>query len=322
MPWLRRCLTLLFLAGVIAGASFPAGAQQQTSREFPETGKVVEGEFLAFYLSVPDPLLVYGLPITNEFIDPTANMKMQYFQKARFELHEDAPSGQRVQLSPLGSLVFQRAQVHPVDMATNTPACRAFTSAAGRFYVCYAFLAFFDANGGLAQFGYPISDFSREGDLYVQYFERARFEWHPEMSPDQWVRLADIGRMQFDQSGRNPGLLKVDQAEFKGSSEMIKMQSHAFVGKAVVKAGDTQTLYVVVQDQQYQPVNDALVTARISQPSGEDRTIILPPSDVNGVSQVQFNVGQQAADQMAQIQVEVTSGSFDITTAAWYRFWW
>ena len=322
MAWVRRIFAILLLAGFIAGGSFPANAQQQTSREFPETGMVVEGEFLAYYFSVPDPLLVFGLPITDEFVDPTANRKMQYFQKARFELNEDAPAGQRVVLSPVGSLVFQQAQVHPVDMATNTPACRAFTSAAGRFYVCYAFLAFFDANGGLAQFGYPISDYSKEGDLYVQYFERARFEWHPEMAPDQWVRLADIGRIQFDQSGRNPDLLNPDLPEFKGSSEIVKIHAHAFTGKAVVKANDTQTLYVTVQDQQYQPVSDALVTARITLPSGGVQTIVMPPSDENGVSQVQFNVGPQAADQMVSVQVEVTAGSFDINTAAWYRIWW
>ncbi|HMA37475.1 MAG TPA: cellulase family glycosylhydrolase, partial [Chloroflexia bacterium] len=33
--------------------------------------------------------------------------------------------------------------------------------------------------GGLVVFGYPITEARLEGDLKVQYFERARFEWHP-----------------------------------------------------------------------------------------------------------------------------------------------
>src|SRR5206468_1525531 len=43
--------------------------------------------------------------------------------------------------------------------------------------------------GGLTQFGYPITEEFREvsptdGKAYtVQYFERARFEWHPEKRP-------------------------------------------------------------------------------------------------------------------------------------------
>jgi hypothetical protein len=49
-----------------------------------------------------------------------------------------------------------------------------------------AFLGYWDRNGGLAQFGYPMSEEVTEvsptdGKQYtVQYFERARFEYHPE----------------------------------------------------------------------------------------------------------------------------------------------
>src|SRR5437763_5394048 len=48
------------------------------------------------------------------------------------------------------------------------------------------FLDYWNAHGGLAQFGYPISDELQErsdsnGQTYsVQYFERALFEHHPE----------------------------------------------------------------------------------------------------------------------------------------------
>jgi hypothetical protein len=322
MAWLRRSFTLLIVAGLVAGIYFPAIAQQQTSREFPETKHFVIGEFLAYYQSVPDPLLVFGGPITDEFADPTSYLKMQYFQKARFELHEDAPAGQRVKLSLVGSLVYQKARVQPVLMPTNTPACRAFSSTDGRFNVCYAFLAFFDTHGGLALFGSPISDYVIEGDLYVQYFERARFEWHPEMSPDHWVKLADIGRIQFDQSGRNRKLLEPNQAEFIGSVEIVKLQAHAFVSTAVVKTNSTQTLYVVVQDQSYQPISGALALAKIKLPSGDEQRFILPPSDENGISQVQLPVGQQSANQIVQIKVEVTYSSFIASTSAWYRIWW
>ena len=38
------------------------------------------------------------------------------------------------------------------------------------------FLAFWNANGGVAQFGYPITELFDENGASVQYFERARFE--------------------------------------------------------------------------------------------------------------------------------------------------
>ncbi|NWJ46784.1 MAG: hypothetical protein HXX08_12970 [Chloroflexi bacterium] len=51
-----------------------------------------------------------------------------------------------------------------------------------------SFKAYWEANGGLSIYGYPISEEFYEvnpddGNNYVvQYFERARFEWHPENS--------------------------------------------------------------------------------------------------------------------------------------------
>ena len=49
-----------------------------------------------------------------------------------------------------------------------------------------AFLRYWDENGGLMTFGYPITEEfveqnAEDGQSYiVQYFERARFEYHPE----------------------------------------------------------------------------------------------------------------------------------------------
>ncbi|MEO5951914.1 MAG: sortase, partial [Chloroflexia bacterium] len=53
--------------------------------------------------------------------------------------------------------------------------------------------------GGLAQFGYPISEefveTLEDGKPYtVQYFERARFELHPENAAPYTILLGQFGR--------------------------------------------------------------------------------------------------------------------------------
>lgn len=64
--------------------------------------------------------------------------------------------------------------------------CRTFTETG--FTVCDKFLAYWDANGGLAQQGFPLTESRSEvsktdGKTYtVQYFERAVFELHPEFA--------------------------------------------------------------------------------------------------------------------------------------------
>jgi hypothetical protein len=65
--------------------------------------------------------------------------------------------------------------------------------------VCHGFLAFWQAHGGLEQFGFPLTEERTEviegRALTVQYFERARFEFHPELSgTGDEVLLSDLGR--------------------------------------------------------------------------------------------------------------------------------
>jgi len=61
------------------------------------------------------------------------------------------------------------------------------------------FLAYWQQNGALAQFGYPLTEEFFEPDgpsnalLQVQYFERNRFELHPENQPPNDVLLGTLG---------------------------------------------------------------------------------------------------------------------------------
>ena len=53
--------------------------------------------------------------------------------------------------------------------------------------------------GGLEIFGYPLTEQRLEGDYWVQYFERARFEYHPEYAktiPD-WDKLDSQARLKL-----------------------------------------------------------------------------------------------------------------------------
>jgi outer membrane protein assembly factor BamB len=65
------------------------------------------------------------------------------------------------------------------------------------------FLQYWQSRGGLAQFGYPISDtFAETSPLNeetytVQYFERAVFEAHPENQPPYDVLLSQLGTFRY-----------------------------------------------------------------------------------------------------------------------------
>lgn len=90
------------------------------------------------------------------------------------------------------------------------------TSAAGErffqetgFTLRGRFFQYWQQAGGLAQFGFPISDqFSERdpatGEVHnVQYFERARFEYHPTNTPPHDVLLGRLGNSSLEHRGVN-----------------------------------------------------------------------------------------------------------------------
>jgi hypothetical protein len=224
-----RIYLALLMVTLLAGGARTARAKGTDARYFSETGHWVSGAFLALYDAAVDPVLLYGYPISDALVDARSGLRVQYFQRARFELHLDAAEGERVMFTPIGSRVYTPGQNPALDIS-NTLAGRTYRETA--FPVCYAFLDFFEANGGAAQFGYPISGFETYGGRIVQYFERVRFEWYPELGEGQKVRLADLGRTYFDSIPEDAALLAPTVNSFALQNRVQRLVTHVFVGRA------------------------------------------------------------------------------------------
>lgn len=70
------------------------------------------------------------------------------------------------------------------------------------------FFKFWNTQGGLDMFGYPLTSETSQGGLTVQWFERARMEWHPEVAGNSGsaqlepgVLLGRLGVERADQLG-------------------------------------------------------------------------------------------------------------------------
>ncbi len=87
------------------------------------------------------------------------------------------------------------------SIAANAAACATFPETGKA--VCGRFLEYWQANGGLAQQGFPLTDEFMEINptdqkpYLTQYFERARFELHPLLAPPYDVLLGLVGREQY-----------------------------------------------------------------------------------------------------------------------------
>ena len=161
---------------------------------FAETGRCVRGPFLTYWQQ-HGGLAINGYPLSDEFVEVLEDgraYQVQYFERVRLEYHpENAP--------PYDILLGQFGRrIRPADPpAPPIPGQEYFTETGHN--LGDGFLAYWQANGGLPQFGYPISEVFEErledGKVYrVQYFERARFEHHPKNAPPYDILLGQFGR--------------------------------------------------------------------------------------------------------------------------------
>lgn len=288
-------------------------AQANVSRFFPETGHYLTGEFLAFYESIPNPELIFGVPITEAFPDPQYGGLVQYLERARLELDVNAANGREVHRSPLGEMVdYQPGD--PLTVPVNPDACRCIEPS--QYDVCYAFLEFYEEYGGRDQFGLPTTNMELQSGRIVQRFQYAIFEWHPEMDPGHQVVLSDLGRTNFYQRGFNNNLLLPIGGGTQASIDELVV--YAFPGKQVVIPPTTQTLHVIVMDQYLQPVSSAAVQLAIKFPNESDSVSVLPLTDGSGITSIEFPVSVETPG-MVEIFVTVNLPAHTQETRTSYR---
>jgi hypothetical protein len=276
------------ILGTTEGLAQIGDSPPERVRYFEQTGHTVEGDFLATYESASNPELIYGYPISEAYQDQRSGRFIQYFERARFERFPEKPPELRVYITPLGKLLYE----HTAELANprSIPGCRYFPEA--KFYVCYDFLDFFNANGGTAQFGYPISNFEIRDGWIVQNFQRARFEWHPELPSGQKVQLTKLGKQYFDLMGENPARLRPVHPPVGSDivQPLLDLNVRASFLQAITHTSGEQTIYISVQDQKLMPLANATVTLDISLPSGETNQIIVPqPTDKYGITKFTFD---------------------------------
>jgi len=181
------------------------GTPAPYTRYYTETGHYLSGEFRDFYNATPNSAYIFGLPISEEFPQQFMNgaiFRVQYFERARFEWHPELPEGKRVQLGTLAPTVLQGRTFDQLPIVAST-ATRAYFPETGHT-LSNGFLNYWKTNGGLGVFGYPISEEMGEDGTTVQYFERARFEYHGDLEGTAYaVQLSPVGYLALRAFGFN-----------------------------------------------------------------------------------------------------------------------
>jgi hypothetical protein len=192
--------------------AFPAG---QMARYFPETDHELDGRFFQYWQQ-NGGLAVFGYPLTAERVENSR--VVQYLERTRLEYAPSNPPPYDVLLGRIGAEVMEQEGLNWREMpAGDGPEAGCLYFEQTNHNVCnqlqnqgVGFLSYWQSNGlefdgqpghsyaeSLALFGLPLTEpyeYAVEGKLVqVQWFERARFEWHPDNPAGSRVLLGRLG---------------------------------------------------------------------------------------------------------------------------------
>jgi hypothetical protein len=170
---------------------------------FPITGHTLWGGFRDYW-NAHGGLEQFGYPITEEFqeVSPTDGKlyTTQYFERARFEWHPENKPPYDVLLGLLGRTITKGRENEQPFLPTPAQASPGSIYFEATHHNMAPELAqYWQEYGGLPVYGYPISEpfmevSQADGKPYlVQYFERNRLEYHPELPEAYRVSLGLLG---------------------------------------------------------------------------------------------------------------------------------
>ena len=322
--------TVVMMVALLAGslsATYPQ-SPGGNCEYFGETGHYVCGEFLEFY-KTRGGLEIFGYPLTEAFEDPARGLQVQYFQRARMEWHPQNSASQRLQLGLLvDELGYRFPAARPNQIPSFNTALQQYFPETGHI-VSYAFLKYFREKGGVGIFGYPRSEFMYEDGYIVQYFQRARMEWHPEDRSGPRMRLTNIGEIYIERFGLpgdydeslpppgRPGEASAASPELT----VTKLHISASVRYIITGRKGSQTVFVYATDQRQRPIQDVAVKMVVHYQSGDQR-YGFEATNARGFTSQSFDILPAPAGRKVIVDVTATYGDLTSTTQTFFLPWW
>jgi hypothetical protein len=295
-----RVLRAVFCVAI--ALTITASASADEGRYFPETGHTLDPVFEAFFDDYGAEFIL-GHPITESYVDPYSGFLVQYFENARLEFAPDASGELGIRFTGLGVLLGGwdlplEVERFPIG---NNPGCRYYADSGHQ--VCHAFLNFYETHGEQAVFGLPITELRFEDGRMVQYFQDFRLDWYPEALDGERIRVAPLGTEHFGLMGYVPSLLEPIVPGDLEDYPVLDIRLSASVLRPLIETGETQQVYLVVSDQNRQPVEGAAALLTIYYPDGI-RFRMMPITDANGVTQI--DIPLQGSVPGSRISLEYT----------------
>jgi hypothetical protein len=248
MALMKRQILVLLLLALLPTA--PARAAPRCfAEEAPTIGACIDGRIGAFWAE-QGGLPVFGYPISSQFVQQVEGreVQVQIFERNRLELHPENTSPYDVLLGRLGDEALARQGRDWRAIPKANPAAPHYVAATGHA-IASQFWPFWSSQGlefdgrpgksfreSLALFGLPLSEVAPEvsptdGKTYLtQWFERARFEFHPENKAPHDVLLGLLSH-ELAVASQSPsalsqpgGFIKVAGAQLSRLGQIVRIK--------------------------------------------------------------------------------------------------
>lgn len=176
----------------------PPTAPEPDVRYYQETGHFLKLGFKDFW-QTHGGLAYFGYPVSEEFPDTASDgqaVTVQYFERSKLE-YVKATGATRIGL--VGTELTRDRRFDPIAPFPDTPD-RRYLKETGHS-LATGFKKYWDDNGNVGTFGFPISEELTENGLIVQYFERGRLEYHPELPEGKRITLGRLGEELLEARG-------------------------------------------------------------------------------------------------------------------------
>ncbi|MCL4541494.1 MAG: NBR1-Ig-like domain-containing protein [Chloroflexi bacterium] len=193
----------------VTDVNFPDGSSVKAGREIQKTWRVRNAGTVAWpagtHLELQGingfklvSLAPVPLAIPQQAVDLTVTLRASAM---------DGAAGAYFRLADGSGTEFGNELWIRASVTGEAPTASAPWNPKGRYYfaqtghnIMWPFDGFFAQYGGLNAFGYPRTEALHEDGLLVQYFQRGRMEYHPELPQGQQIQLTLLGtRLTQDQ---------------------------------------------------------------------------------------------------------------------------
>jgi hypothetical protein len=316
--------------GILSTGSVASAQGASTCAYAQETGHNIHGLFLEYYLA-HNGAANFGMPLTEAFIEN--GFLVQYFQRARMELHPENPEPFRVLLGLLGEQygIFDAPIKVGAIPTANNPNFHYYPNTGQA--ISFAFKKYFDSHGGVDVFGYPITGVHFENGEFVQYFQRQRLIWNPLDTSANAIRPSPVGELVLDKvypanhkwrvrtlsdscSNLNelvthPMPVPTPQLKITASPMRTAMSLFVRVMFRQPPGAGPQYVEVLVEDSNAKPVAGVALYSIVRFPTG-DKYYPLMETNATGKSTFSFDLNNQLPNSVIVVDVY---GFLDTATA-------